>query len=641
MLNKILIFLNLFIVLMADSLSGQDFQFQLQKEAFQKLPFGSVKPLGWLKQQMEADIKGFVGHLDNIVPDLIQDPIYSKRLHLHSKAKDLGNMKEGDIGGDEQYKWWNSETQSNWRDGFIRNILLLDNLADKKLVSAYIEDILSTQDKDGYLGIYDKDLRYKFTKENGELWAKATLLRGLLAYYEYTKNKKVWTSIQRAVEDVLKHYPIYNSNPFFAGNEFSGGVAHGLMFTDICEEMFRLTRDKKYRNYALFLYQNFSNNFSFEKDVQLKSILNPDYKLSGHGVHTYEHLRALALAAFSSNDTILHKALKIYLNRIEKMLTPSGGPIGDEWIGGRIADATETGYEYCSIHELLDSYALLFQKTGDEQYGDKVERIFFNAAQGARNPNHSCIAYLKTDNSYEMTGGKNGSTQEKNQTRYKYSAAHKDAAVCCVPNAGRITPYYVKNMWMKQGANTLVATLLGPSLLVTNIMGVPVTIKEVTNYPYQNNIRFEVTPSKNVHLSIKIRIPEWVVRIKCNQAYRKEGGFIVIEKRYDRKTSIEINFETEVIERKDQKHQSYFTYGALVFSHPLQALESEGKKYTNAFQDFLYKEKDSDRYQNIKNNKAKYHLSYIDLQLLNTKTQKIENVKLIPFGKTILRQTTF
>lgn len=253
MLNKILIFLNLFIVLMADSLSGQDFQFQLQKEAFQKLPFGSVKPLGWLKQQMEADIKGFVGHLDNIVPDLIQDPIYSKRLHLHSKAKDLGNMKEGDIGGDEQYKWWNSETQSNWRDGFIRNILLLDNLADKKLVSAYIEDILSTQDKDGYLGIYDKDLRYKFTKENGELWAKATLLRGLLAYYEYTKNKKVWTSIQRAVEDVLKHYPIYNSNPFFAGNEFSGGVAHGLMFTDICEEMFRLTRDKKYRNYALFL----------------------------------------------------------------------------------------------------------------------------------------------------------------------------------------------------------------------------------------------------------------------------------------------------------------------------------------------------------------------------------------------------
>jgi len=590
---------------------------------------------------MEADMKGFVGHLDKIVPDLIQDPIYSKRLHLHSKAKDLGNMKEGDIGGDEQYKWWNSETQSNWRDGFIRNILLLDNQANKKLVRAYIEHILSTQDKDGYLGIYDKELRYRFTSENGELWAKATLLRGLLAYYENTKNKKVWTSIQRAVEDVLKHYPIYHSNPFFAGKEFSGGVAHGLMFTDICEEMYRLTGDKKYRNFALFLYQNFTSNFSFEKDVQLKSILNPDYKLSGHGVHTYEHLRALTLAAFSSDDTVLHKALSIYLKSIEKRLTASGGPIGDEWIGGRIADATETGYEYCSIHELLDSYALLFQKTADVHYGDKVERIFFNAAQGARNPNHSCIAYLKTDNSYEMTGGKNGSTQEKNQTRYKYSAAHKDAAVCCVPNAGRITPYYVQSMWMQQGKETLVATLLGPSELKTNLNGASVSIKEITSYPYTNKIEFEIRSTKLVSFILKIRKPDWVEKVDCSVPHKIEEGYIVIEKLFQNSNHFFISFGTDVKVNSDNKDKKYFSYGALIYANPLSAQEIKGKNYPFQFQDYLYREIGNDRYSYINNTVATFDKNVIKVPLRNAQSGKKELVSLIPMGKTILRQTTF
>ena len=157
-------------------------------EKFTALPFGSVKPTGWLKKQMQADVNGFVGNLDRIVPDLINDPIYGAgRLQKNSQAKDLGNQKTGDAAGDEQYKWWNSETQSNWWDGYLRNVFLLEDKAGLQKVTAYVEAILSTQDEDGYIGIYDKELRYNFNSENGELWSKATLYRGLLAYYEYTK----------------------------------------------------------------------------------------------------------------------------------------------------------------------------------------------------------------------------------------------------------------------------------------------------------------------------------------------------------------------------------------------------------------------------------------------------------------------
>ena len=170
-------------------------------EKLNSLPFGSIKPTGWLKEQMQKDMAGFVGNLDRIVPDLINDPIYSTgRLHKNSKAKDLGNLKEGDADGDDQYKWWNSETQSNWWDGYLRNAFLLDDKKDIEKVKNYIERILTTQDEDGYLGIYDKELRYKFNSENGELWSKATLYRGLLAYYEYTKDEKVFKAVERPLK---------------------------------------------------------------------------------------------------------------------------------------------------------------------------------------------------------------------------------------------------------------------------------------------------------------------------------------------------------------------------------------------------------------------------------------------------------
>jgi len=459
-----------------------------QKKTLQPLPFGSIKPTDWLAQQMQKDLNGFVGNLDKLVPDLINDPIYSTgRLQKHSKAKDLGNLKAGDAEGSEQYKWWNSETQSNWWDSYIRNVFLLNDEKGIEKVTQYVKRILATQDEDGYIGIYDKELRYQFNSENGELWSKATLYRGLIAYYEATKDETVFVALKNAVANVMQNYPINASSPFSSGTSFNGGVSHGLTFTDVLDRMYLYTHDKKYLDYALFLYQDFSKTYQSEEDVQLKNIENPNYKLKSHGVHTFEHLRPLIVARYASENNELENALAIYLNRIESVITASGGAIGDEWIAERTADAFKTGYEYCSLQELLDSYALLYQKTGNPKLGDDIENIYYNAAQGARNPNHSCIAYLKTDNSFEMMGTKNGEVEpNRKQTRYKYSPTHQDVAVCCNPNAGRISPYFIQNSWMKENETTLVATLLLPNKLETTLANTKVTIENETNYPNEN-----------------------------------------------------------------------------------------------------------------------------------------------------------
>jgi len=475
------------------------------EQKYQWLRFGEIKPAGWIREQMESDLDGFVGHLDELVPDLMNDKIYgTDRLTKKLKSKNLGNTGPE---LDPQYLWWNSETQSNWRDGYIRHAILLNNSGHLEKAQKYIEYLLSTQDDDGYLGIYSPELRYTFNDENGELWAKTTALRGMLAWYEYTGKPEILDAIKLIVKEVMNHYPAGASSPFRSLKPFAGGLTHGLVFTDILDRLFQLTGKQEYLNYALFLYEDFSGNLLAE-DAQLGKILDPAYSNKEHGVHTYEHLRPLTMAWIASGNERLKSALNIYIERIRQCSTRSGGPIGDEWVGGRHASAGETGYEYCSIHELLDGYTNLLQKTGDSRFGDLAEKLFFNAAQGARHPGESAIAYCKTDNSFAMTGTKNGEPAgTEAQTRFKYSPAHQDVAVCCVPNAGRITPYFVKSMWLKDNEG-LISSLLGPCEVQTDFNGVKIHVAEVTDYPFVNTISYNVKVEKKVAFVLKIRKQE-------------------------------------------------------------------------------------------------------------------------------------
>ena len=612
-------------------------------EKYQALPFGSIKPSGWLKTQMQKDIEGFVGNLDKLVPELIQDPIYSSgRLHKNSKAKELGNQKEGDAAGDEQYKWWNSETQSNWWDGYIRNVLLLDDAAGRKKVEQYIQAVLQSQDEDGYIGIYDKELRYTFSSENGELWSKATLYRGLLAYYEYTKDQKVWNALVKAVDNVMVNYPIGQSSPFTSGTAFNGGVSHGLTFTDVLDKLYQLTGNTKYTDYALFLYQDFCRTYQSEKDVQLANILNPSYKLQSHGVHTYEHVRPLLVAAYAAKNSELQQALAIYLQRIANTTTPTGGAIGDEWIAERTAHSTDTGYEYCSLHELLDSYGVLLQKQGKPSTAEAMETIFYNAAQGSRNPDHSCIAYLKTDNSYQMEGTKNGEIEpNRKQIRYKYSPAHQDVAVCCNPNAGRITPYFIEKAWMKENENTLVNVVLMPNSLETKIQNQLVKIETITDYPYANKFTFQILNPNNVQPIIKIRKPSWASQVITNEMYILENDFIVIDRKLGKEDAIQIEFTAEIQIIEDTNKEKYFRFGALLYAKPIAAIEQKGKSYFLNFDDYTYKPIETTRYQFTPNHQARFKDGKIEVNALNKETNLVESITLIPFGKTILRQVGF
>lgn len=617
-----------------------------------KILFGAVKPEGALRASMERDMQGCIGHLEDLAPTILcTQQIYGRdRLTLDSKQAELGRKPDEhheikDVA--VQYMWWNSESQSNWRDGYCRATLLLE---DKELcakVDAYIQDILSTQDADGYLGIYGPDLRYKHTTENGELWAKSTLYRVLVGYYEKTGDQRVLCALERALDELMQGYPMGASNPFAVENSFSGHC-HGLTIVDVLHEMYQLTGQQKYIDYAVWLYENYSANAVSEEDMKIGSIEDPQYFWKNHGVHVYEHLRAVIIAAYHKPQ---HRhLLDQMLAKLPFYLTPSGGPIGDEWIYQRTADATKTGYEFCSVLELFDSYALLMEKSGDPQWADRMEWLYFNAGMGMKHPTESAIMYCKTDNCYTADRHRNIGDVYADE-RYKYSPVHQTTAVCCVPNMGRLTPHYVQNMYLKQ-ENGFTAVLFGPSTFEHQIGSSRITVRQITGYPATNTVRFEITADQPVEFAFGIRVPGWATQVDTAPDAVRAPHSLTITRRWEGTQCIDVTFACGVQFKTDFRKDMYVTRGPLVYALPIEAREETVFAYDlKPFREIAYQPLQRADEKLMIHEDSRDTFVYREAANGSWREQSItgrfwdgehfEERTMIPMGATILRKVTF
>ena len=619
-----------------------------------RVKFGAVKPEGALRASIQSDMDGCIGHLEELAPAIVCDQdIYGEdRLTRLSKQAELGRKpdehSEFEGGGTEvQFMWWNSESQSNWRDGYVRAALLLEDPALRKKADDYIDRILATQDEDGYLGIYGTDLRYRHTTENGELWSKSTLYRVLLGYYEATGEQRVKDALVRAFDNLMEGYPMGSSDPFLVDKSFCGHC-HGLTIVDALGGMYELTGDEKYLDYAVWLYERYSANEVEEEDLTLSSIRNPHYFWKNHGVHLYEHLRAVILAA--SRKAEYRPLLELVRAKLPYYLTPSGGPIGDEWVNRRTANASRTGYEFCSVTELFDSYALLLEKTGDLSVGDDMEWLYFNAGLGMKHPTESSIMYCKTDNCYTANRQRNPGDVYADE-RYKYSPVHQTTAVCCVPNMGRLTPHYVQNMFLAED-DGFTASLFGESRFTGEFGGVPVTIRQLTSYPAETEVTFEVTVPKPVHFTLRVRRPKWAESVSAGCDFSEKPGCIAVEREWNGTQRVTVRFSCSVKIRTDFCRDAFVTRGPLVYALPIEAREHQLLAYeTRPFREVAYeslqREREALRIHEDDRGSFVYEPAVSGSWREQTVTGKFwdgaqtQTLSMVPMGGTILRKVTF
>ncbi|AKJ65365.1 DUF7402 domain-containing protein [Kiritimatiella glycovorans] len=618
-----------------------------QEAAFERLPAGSVRPSGWLKAQIVRDVEsGFAGHMDAL----------TDRFELETFDSDArDSLDKPKIGA----PWWNAETTGNWLEGFIRMAWLSENPEAMARAERYVESILAMQEEDGYLCCYPPHQRYPspIRGHYGELWAQTCLLRGLLAYHELTGREDVFRAVERAVRLSMVQYG--PDRPLWNKAIGRGGHAHSLMFVDLCEELYRHTGDRAYVKFAQFLYDSYNEREDvFEYDVLLRNLADMDQLFNGHGAHVMEHIRVPFFLYYATGDERYRVAVENYMPKTDRHITAAGACIGDEDILQRMA-SPYIGCEYCTMQELLGSLQSMIQKTGIAEYGDRIETLAFNAAEGARLPDGSAIQYLSTDNQHEATAGRG------HGGRFKFSPTHEDVAVCCVPNATKFFAYYVDRLWMKDANDGgPVAIAYGPSILTTDVDGVPVTIRQETGYPFEDTVRFTITPKRAAELTLRFRDPGWSkdTEVDAPQGTRiaREHGYLALTRTWKAGDRVALRFHPDVERHTMPNGEIYWRRGPLVYALEIPVGDrvvtkqydvegfadydvhpAEGGHWNYAVDEGCGGFTFAPRAVTGEANPWKTASVALRGKLLNRETERIETVDLVPFGCTRLRRTAF
>lgn len=616
---------------------------------FQFLPVGAVKPRGWLLDQLRADVQnGFTPVLDKLTP------VYCDISTFDTRKKTA--MEKPKIGG----VWWAAETTGNWLDSFIRMAYLTDDPKAKARVDEIVAQILAMQEDDGYLGAYPKGLRYQSPigqPNNGELWDQACLFRGLLAYYELTGRKDVLAAVRKAADLTISSYG--KDRPYWPDGITRGGPPHNLMFIDVCETLHRLTGDKRYVDFAQFLYDGYNVPANvFDNDILLRNLNQPDKLFCGHAAHIMEHLRIPLFVYYATGDDKYRMAVENEFMKTSRHVGMSGACIGDEDIGQRLA-SPYLSHEQCTMFELIHSLQSGVEKTGRADLGDWIEWLAYNAAEGARLHDGKAtrgIQYQGLDNQFEAT-------HEQCNGRGKYSPTHEDVAVCCPPTAGKMYTYLTDYLWMKTVKdNGLAAVTYAPNSLQTEVDGVPVTIDTDTSYPFEDEVRMAIHTGKPVEFPIWLRIPAWPgsVRVDAPGArIREENGWRIVSKKWKSGDRITLSFAPEIVQKKAPNGEIFWRRGPLVYALPIPSERTATKKYSvegfadwditpkeGAFWDYAV-DKDSGDFKFERSEKTPADFPWTDSpvaltgHLLNRKTNQQDTVRLVPMGSSLLRRTAF
>ena len=541
------------------------------KMAFLALPPGAVEPAGWLRDWAQSAREGITGHLDEWHPTFADG---WKGIPVQSP----GAKPDG--------TGWPIEQSAYWLDGALRLGFVLHDEALIKKIRARLDPIVDGVNKAdfGTSFIYWKP---GFKPEGFDSWAHSQMGRALLALYQGTGEKRV-------LDALVKVYADYPTN-MGKINLGSDGVS-GLCNLDPMLETYSYSGDRRILERALQAVA--------QPDVTREIEGWPAGRLSpGHMVIFYENIRLPAVAyPWSGDSRQLQATLSAFQWLDQNHMLPYGVASGEEFASGVGAfRKTET----CDVTAMLLAASWMYRIQGRGEWGDRMERAFFNAAAAPVARDFQTMCYYQSPNRLRAD---TLPCEQPNCPGPEGSRFHQlgcPTVLCCVGALNRIIPNFIIHMWMATPDNGLAATLYGPAT-VSALVGerVPVKVTTTTDYPFDQTIRLKVTPEKSVKFPLYVRIPGWCkgARITVNgtlvTATPDEKGFAKVARKWTKGDVVELRFpmKPEVVRGYEtafpSANRKYFNfepdslflprrlpyasvlYGPLLFSLPIPDVDS-------------------------------------------------------------------
>lgn len=438
----------------------------LKNNALEPLPLGTIRPKGWLLNQLLIQADGLSGHLDEFWPD-IKDSAW--------------------FGGDAD----NWERAPYWLDGVVPLAFLLDDPILKAKVVKYMDIIITRQDETGWIAPSDDQASY-------DLWAIFLVLKPLIQYHEATGDERVPKVVDKCLHWVDEHigkYPLFNWGKF-------------RWFESLLSIywLYERTKEKWLLDLAVKLQaQGFDWEDFFERWPLMDPTPRGKWNYMGHVVNNAMAIKAPALWWRLTGDERDRKMVYGIMEKLDRYHgTVTGVITGDECLAGK---NPSQGTELCAIVEYMYSLEVLLCILGDPKFGDRLEKIAFNALPAAFSPDMWAHQYDQQVNQVECSIKENRLWTTNGPDANIYGLEPNYG--CCTANFSQGWPKFAAHLWMRTADDGLVAVAYAPCIVTTKIKDVPVIIDVTTEYPFREEIEIKVDAEKKVRFPLHLRIPSW------------------------------------------------------------------------------------------------------------------------------------
>ncbi|MGI6544089.1 MAG: beta-L-arabinofuranosidase domain-containing protein [Limnochordia bacterium] len=510
---------------------------RLLDQAYTPLPLGTIRPQGWLLDQLRIQAAGLTGHLDEFWPDIADS---------------------GWIGGNAE--GW--ERAPYWLDGLIPLAFVLDDVALKAKATRWIDYILSHQHDDGWLGpIQSAKGNYKAY----DPWPQFVILKALTQYEEATGDRRVIPAMQRLLQRLDQ---LLDEQPLFVWGKSRWAdlllSIHWLYRRTTEQWLLELAAKVNAQGFNWtqhFTRFNLIGKTSREKADQISHVVNNAMAIKAPGTWYLQSHQEVDRNGAPRSIEMLDR----YHGQATGLFT------GDEHLAGT---GPAQGTELCAVVEYMFSLEVLLCIFGDVAYADRLERIAYNALPAACTPDMWAHQYDQQANQVVCNVGPHVWTTNGNAANIFGLEPNYG---CCTANMHQGWPKFTAHLWLQSRDGGLAAAAFAPCA-VTTLAGrkpgrehdVPFTITEETEYPFAGTVRFMVHHAESAaYLPLYVRIPEWATDT-CVQGKQQgritPGRFLYLGDCWHNGDVVEIDFSLPVTAQRRTNNAVALSRGPLVFS---------------------------------------------------------------------------
>lgn len=347
------------------------------------------------------------------------------------------------------------------------------------------------------------------------------VLKFMKQYYEATQDERVIPFMTNYFKYQLQELPETPLNNWTRWGQFRGG--DNLM---IVYWLYNITGDEFLLKLGDIITEQTTDwTNSFADGNMLNSLF------SVHCVNLAQGMKQPLIRYQATKDTMHIDAVnKAYTDLKRAHGWPNGLYGADELL--HYGNPTH-GSELCTAVELMFSLEKMIEITGNVSWADWLERIAFNALPAQVTDNFDARQYYQQLNQVEVSNHPRNFVTSYNGTDQLFGLL--TGYPCCTSNLHQGWPKFTKHLWYASDDNGLAALVYSPNTVTAKVgTGVTVSIQEKTNYPFEEEITFElniIDDVEKVEFPIHLRIPEWCesATIKINNEVwsQSEGNQLV------------------------------------------------------------------------------------------------------------------